>query len=198
MYAKSLQSCPTRCDPIDCSPPGSSVHGILQARILEWVAVPSPRGSPDPGIEPESLVSPASAGVFTTSTTLYDGLNGYTSQNSTSFSSLCASHHPLLSETSHQDSKTCCYLMCTYERKKILPIKLYHTIIRCIPIPDMWKCGGGSMSYSWWNTMSAAVNSDIIEDSGFDPREVLYCFLLFLIGFTVFCPFKRWDCFNLS
>ena len=37
--AKSLQSFPTLCDPIDCSPPGSSVHGILQARILEWVAL---------------------------------------------------------------------------------------------------------------------------------------------------------------
>ena len=37
--AKSLQSCPTLCDPIDGSPPGSSVHGILQARILEWVAI---------------------------------------------------------------------------------------------------------------------------------------------------------------
>ena len=36
---KSLQSCPTLCDPIDCSPPGSSVPGILQARILEWVAI---------------------------------------------------------------------------------------------------------------------------------------------------------------
>ena len=33
------QSCPTLCDPMDCSPPGSSVHGILQARILEWVAI---------------------------------------------------------------------------------------------------------------------------------------------------------------
>ena len=37
--AKLLQSCPTLCDPIDSSPPGSSVHGILQARILEWVAI---------------------------------------------------------------------------------------------------------------------------------------------------------------
>ena len=43
--AKSLQSCLTLCDPRDGSPPGSSVHGILQARILEWVAVPSSRGS---------------------------------------------------------------------------------------------------------------------------------------------------------
>ena len=37
--AKSLQSCPTLCDPIDGSPPGSSVHGILQARTPEWVAI---------------------------------------------------------------------------------------------------------------------------------------------------------------
>ena len=37
--AKSLQSCPTLCDPIDGSPPGSSVPGILQARILEWIAI---------------------------------------------------------------------------------------------------------------------------------------------------------------
>ena len=39
VHAKSLQSCPTPSDPMDCSPPGSSVHGILQARILEWVAI---------------------------------------------------------------------------------------------------------------------------------------------------------------
>ena len=37
--AKSLQSCPTLCDPIDGSPPGSTVPGILQARILEWIAI---------------------------------------------------------------------------------------------------------------------------------------------------------------
>ena len=39
--AKSFQSCPTLCDPIDGSPPGSSVHGILQARSMEWVAISS-------------------------------------------------------------------------------------------------------------------------------------------------------------
>ena len=46
--AKSLQSWLTLCNPMDCSPPGSSVHGILQARILEWVAIPSFRGSSCP------------------------------------------------------------------------------------------------------------------------------------------------------
>ena len=43
--AKSLQTCPTLFDPVDRSPPGSAVHGILQARTLEWVAMPSSRGS---------------------------------------------------------------------------------------------------------------------------------------------------------
>ena len=42
------QTCPTLCDPMDGSPPDSSVHGILQARILEWVAMPSSRGSFQP------------------------------------------------------------------------------------------------------------------------------------------------------
>ena len=45
VHAKSLQSYLTLCDTMDCSPPGSSVRGILQARILEWVAMPSSRGS---------------------------------------------------------------------------------------------------------------------------------------------------------
>ena len=40
MRAKLLQSCPTLCDPVDCGPPGSSVHGVLQTRLLEWVAMP--------------------------------------------------------------------------------------------------------------------------------------------------------------
>ena len=42
------QSCPTLCNPMDCSPPGSSVHGIFQARILEWVAISFSRGSSQP------------------------------------------------------------------------------------------------------------------------------------------------------
>ena len=48
MHAKALQSCPILCDPMDCSPPGFSVHEILQTRILEWVAMASSRGSSQP------------------------------------------------------------------------------------------------------------------------------------------------------
>ena len=58
MCAKSLQSCLTRCGPMDSSPPGSSVHRILQARTLEWVAIYfSPGDLPDPGIKLKSLTS---------------------------------------------------------------------------------------------------------------------------------------------
>ena len=48
IHVKALQLCPTFCDPVNCSLPGSSVHGIHQARILEWVAMPSSRGSSQP------------------------------------------------------------------------------------------------------------------------------------------------------
>ena len=48
------QSCPTLCESMDCSLPGSFVHGILQASILEWVAVPFSRGSSYPRIKPRS------------------------------------------------------------------------------------------------------------------------------------------------
>ena len=46
--SEGAQSCPTLCDPVDCSPPGSPVHGILQAGILEWVAISFSRGSSRP------------------------------------------------------------------------------------------------------------------------------------------------------
>ena len=48
------QLCLTLCDRMDCSPPDSSVHGIPQARILEWVAISSSRDLPNPGIKPVS------------------------------------------------------------------------------------------------------------------------------------------------
>ena len=72
VHAPPLQSRPTLCDPMDCSPPGSSVHGILQARIPEWVAMPSSMDLPDPGIEPASLMSPELAGGFFTSSATWE------------------------------------------------------------------------------------------------------------------------------
>ena len=67
LCAQVAQSCPTLCDPMDCSPSDSSVHEIFQARILEWVAISFSRDLPDPGIEPVSLVSPVLTGGFFTS-----------------------------------------------------------------------------------------------------------------------------------
>ena len=46
--------CPTLCSPMNCSPQGSSVHGFLEARILECIAIPLPGDLPDPGIKPGS------------------------------------------------------------------------------------------------------------------------------------------------
>ena len=52
------QLCLTLCNPMDCKPPGSSFHGTLQARVLEWIAMPSSRGSAWPRDGPRSLTSP--------------------------------------------------------------------------------------------------------------------------------------------
>ena len=71
-----LQSCFSHVQlfatPVDCSPPVSSVHGILQARILEWVAMLSSRGSFQSRIEPTSLMSSALAVVFLSTSTPWD------------------------------------------------------------------------------------------------------------------------------
>ena len=63
VHAHAVCSVMSLCGLIDCSLPGSSVHGILQARILEWVAIPFSRDLPDPGIETVTLVS--TCGFFT-------------------------------------------------------------------------------------------------------------------------------------
>ena len=75
MHAKLLQLCPVLCDPIDHSLPGSSVYGILQARIVEWVAMPSSRDLPVPEIKPEFLKSPVLAGGFFTASTTWEATN---------------------------------------------------------------------------------------------------------------------------
>ena len=56
LRAQSLQSCLTLCNPMDCNPPDSSVHEMVQARILEWLAVPSFRGSSQPRYQTPHLL----------------------------------------------------------------------------------------------------------------------------------------------
>ena len=60
------QSCLTLCNPRGCSPPGSSVHGIFQPRILNGLPFSPPGHLPDPGVEPVVLASPVLAGEFFT------------------------------------------------------------------------------------------------------------------------------------
>ena len=60
----AAQSCPTFCDPVDCSPPGFSVHGILQAGILEWVAMSSSKGSSQHKDRTHVCMSPALTSRF--------------------------------------------------------------------------------------------------------------------------------------
>ena len=74
LLLKCAQLCPTLCDPKDCSPPGSSVHGIFQARILFWVPFPATGDLSDPGIEPTSLAPPALAGMFFTISATWEAL----------------------------------------------------------------------------------------------------------------------------
>ena len=57
MKVLATQLCRTLCDPTDCSPPGSSVHRILQARILEWAAIPFSRIFPNLGLKPGLLIA---------------------------------------------------------------------------------------------------------------------------------------------
>ena len=65
-YCIHVQLCLTLCDPVDCSPSDSSVYGIFQARILEWVAISFPGDLPSPGIELTSPESPALTHGFIT------------------------------------------------------------------------------------------------------------------------------------
>ena len=71
-HAKSLLSYPTLCEPMAWRLPGSSVHEILHAKILQWVVMPSSRDLPDPGTEPAPLSSPALAGGFFTSSATWE------------------------------------------------------------------------------------------------------------------------------
>ena len=78
MRDQSLQSCPTLCNPMDHSLPGSSVHGILQARILGWVSIPFSGDLLNAEIELGSFMPPAlQGGFFTTSATISAAPNSF-------------------------------------------------------------------------------------------------------------------------
>ena len=76
LHAKLLLSYWTLCNPMDCSPPGFSVYGVLQARILEWIAMPSSRDLSDSGIKPRPRMSPELAGRFFTTSAIWEAPRG--------------------------------------------------------------------------------------------------------------------------
>ena len=90
-----LQLRSTLCDPIDCIPPDFSVHGVPQARILEWAAISFSGDLPDPGIEPESLRSPALAGSFFTTSATWEVTSHY--KNCVCNEDLCNTKKPFVS-----------------------------------------------------------------------------------------------------
>ena len=73
MHAKSLHSCTTLCDPMDCSPPGSSVHKDSRQEYWDELLCSPPGDPPNPGIELESLKSLALAGRFFSTSTIWEG-----------------------------------------------------------------------------------------------------------------------------
>ena len=78
--AKSLQSCPILCNPMDQSPSGSSVHGILRQKYWTGLLHPPPEDLPNPGIKPASLMFPTLAGGYFTTSTIWESPgegNGY-------------------------------------------------------------------------------------------------------------------------
>ena len=72
MHAKLFQSCSSLCDPMDCNPPGSSVHGVLQAKYWSELSCCPSRDLPDVGVKPISLTSLPLAGRFFTISTTWE------------------------------------------------------------------------------------------------------------------------------
>ena len=91
------KSCPTLCDPLDCNLPGSSVHGIFQARILEWVAISYSRGSSPPSDWTHIHMYPSSAGRFFTTVPL--GNPNYFLRHESSLVAQTVKHLPTMWET---------------------------------------------------------------------------------------------------
>ena len=146
-----VQSCLTLCNCMDCSPPDSSVHGILQARIPEWVAIPSSRGSSWPRDWPKS---PALWGFFTHWTTREAQYNNddYANSNNT-YISVC-----------HQ-------LECCGNNSQITMLN-----VTAIYLTLYIKCGSkeGSCTsccsgLSWWSSFSvdiSRISTEVVKEQG--------------------------------
>ena len=131
-----FQSCPALCNPMDCSLPGSSVHGNLQAIILEWVASPPPGDLPNPGIEPTSLMPPALAGGFFMTSATWEALICIWSSSNPLFLQAFPYHHswaPTISLPS-QSYVVIFYPSCGHHEWALLSLNAVSTVILSLPL----------------------------------------------------------------
>ena len=119
---KSLHSCPTLCDPMDYNPPGSSLHGILQARILEWVAMPFFRGSSQPrdGTHTSYVFCSVHQGPMG-SPSLHLELQIHWSYKTVSLISQVSNHHYTASNARNHHLVQCAVLSCSIVSNSLWP-----------------------------------------------------------------------------
>ena len=106
LTAQSLQSHPTLCDPMDCSPPGSSVHRVLQTRILEWTTCLLPGDLPNTGIKAESLPSPVLAGGFFITPTTWEATADSHCCREETHSTISSNYPPIKNTHTHTHTHT--------------------------------------------------------------------------------------------
>ena len=136
-----IMSCPILCNPVDYSPPGSSVHGISQTRILEWVAIfLSPGALPDPGTEPTSS---ALAGIFFTTEP-----PGRPTWNNIAYffcSILCLWHLPMLVVKFYQSFVLFSLINCFFLLSSIVWICTLYIFFICVSLGPLW-----TFLCLWW------------------------------------------------
>ena len=119
------QSSLTLCESMDCSPSHSSVHWILQARILDWAATPSSGDLPDPGVKPVSPMSPALIGGFFTANVTWEAIHHTVSQkHNSAFGMSTTAFKEIFQSNNHFNS-----LKISYEHFQNWDIK-YFTILK--------------------------------------------------------------------
>ena len=160
------QSCPILCDPMDCSPPGSSVRGILQARILEPVSISYSRGSSQPRDQTASLAPPALAGgFFTTSATwgyfnlkiwicplknmfMYYPNTIFLSKNINSDSPIFSNPNSYLKFSICPQNAFSVQFSYSVMSNSLWPYGLQHTRLLC-PLPTLGVCSNSCPSSQW-------------------------------------------------
>ena len=149
VHAKSLQSCLTHRDPVDCSPAGSSVHGILQVRILEWVAISSSRGSSGPRDQTHICCGSCIAGRFFTTEPL-----GNLPPLLVNISKILSTKQLkliFLSELAYVSPASLCSLFPRHSGRSLKPLIYLFSIPFPLSLPNLSTLYLLSTSLQWWS-----------------------------------------------